>query len=54
MIIFNKKLYVFIIPLAVSYTSMVRALPVDVIQSQHIKEAVLLDDLDEVRSWWGC
>ncbi len=51
--ILYKKLYVLIIPLALNYAGMVRALPLDVNQSQNIREAVLLDELDEVRSLGG-
>lgn len=53
MIIFNKILYVFIIPLAVSYAGMVRALPLDVNKFPSLNGAVLLDDLDQVRGRGG-
>lgn len=51
--IFSKKLTVFIIPLAVSYTGMVKALPEDVNKFQNLTNAVLLDELDQVRGRGG-
>lgn len=53
MILFNKKLYVFIVPLVVCYAGMAKALPVDVNKLSVIRDAVLLDELDEVRGLGG-
>lgn len=50
---FNKKLYVFIIPLAVSYVGGLSALPLDVNQFPTPSYAVQLDELDNVRGRGG-
>ena len=50
---FYKKLYVFIIPLAVSQAEGLSALPLDINQFENMKEAVQLEELDEVRGRGG-
>ncbi|MGY8871218.1 MAG: hypothetical protein ACKVJE_12330 [Pseudomonadales bacterium] len=53
MITFNRKLYLFIIPLVCFYTGSVRALPQEVNKFLVNPEAVLLDELDQVRGRGG-
>jgi hypothetical protein len=52
-LLFNKKLYLFIIFFVISYAGIVKALPVDVNQFSAVRDAVLLDELDQVRGRGG-
>ncbi|WP_036552301.1 hypothetical protein [Neptunomonas japonica] len=53
MIAFNRKLYLFIIPLVYFYVGSARALPQEVNQFLVNPDAVLLDELDKVRGRGG-